>query len=134
MVTKKLDDESEPGAYEPDGFDRELEGYRAVTEDEGYDIDFEKTPVFKGTFLRIATHSTENPEEDAAAGRPTTWEQLLFRDEKGELCNTSSNYRLDQALATGELTEGVQVLIKHHGKKELKGGQTLNRISVYVKN
>lgn len=140
MVTKKSEADGTPGAFEPDGFDRELEGYTAVTEDEGYTIEFDDTAggQFKGTFIGSAMHPVAEPEKEAAAGRPVEWQQLLFKDEAGELCNIASNYRLSQAFgnANGEakVNPGTQVLIKHHGKKDLGNGQTLNRMSVYVKN
>lgn len=134
MATPRKVDESTPEVFtNEDDFMRELEGYTAVTEDEGYPVDFgDEAETFKGTFTGTKVLPVKDPEGEAAAGRPTTWTMLTFTDEKGERCNMPANYRLDEALKLG-LEPGQQVMIRHHGMRDIGNGRTLNRLSVYVK-
>ena len=119
-----------------DDFNRELEGYTPLTEDEGYSVEFGKDG---GTFTGTFTGTKElplNPADMIEAekkGEKLTWTMLTFKDEKNERCNMPSNYRLDEALKAG-LSAGQGVKIVHHGMRDLDGGRTLNRLSVYVKN
>jgi hypothetical protein len=109
--------------------------WTALTEDEGYSVEF---PDNGGEFFGTFTGAKELPLSPADLmeaeknGKPTTWTMLTFTDSKGERCNMPANYRLQQALDAG-LKEGQEVKIVHHGMKDLGGGQTLNRMSVYVK-
>jgi hypothetical protein len=117
-----------------DDFNRPMEGYEAVTEDEGYQIEFPDTGGdFFGTFTGVKELPL-NPADLLEAkekGGKETWTMVTFADKNGERCNMPSNYRMDEALKT--LVEGDEVRIVHHGLKDIGGGRTLNRISVYRK-
>lgn len=109
----------------PGDTDYEAGEWTAISEDEGSLIDFEAEGTFVGKYRGVKIVDIE--------GEPTTL--LLFTDKNGENRSAWSNYRLDESFGPdgSKIPVGSLVKIVHHGKAELDGGRTLNRMSVYVK-
>lgn len=132
MVTKKDSDGNPVDGMNGAPGDWDSGEWTTVTEDEGYSVDFDKLPertffgTYKGSVTKVST--------SLATGEPEDVEMMLFADTNGENCLMWANYRLDEALKSGELIPGRKVKIIHHGKEKIKdGAQEVNRMSVYVK-
>lgn len=100
-----------------------------ISEDEGSQIDFANENPFYGTFVGVKTVMVPS-KDDPSVNEPSVL--LLFKDMEGENRSAWANYRLAEVWESGALTEGVKVKIVHHGKQDIGGGRTLNRMSVYT--
>jgi hypothetical protein len=133
MVTKKDSEGNVVDGMSGDPDEWNNAEWQTVTEDEGYSVDFDQLPnrtffgTYKGSVTKRSTSLATGEEEDV--------EMMLFADTNGENCLMWANYRLDEALKSGELIPGRKVKIVHHGKEKIKdGAQEVNRMSVYVKD
>ncbi|MGH7239174.1 MAG: hypothetical protein ACREHG_03800 [Candidatus Saccharimonadales bacterium] len=107
-----------------DGWDNDLE---PLYMDGGIKIDWSRTPVFIGYYLGSEPKETV----DAQTGERGIATLMMFRDRDSVQYCSFANYALQQALDKG-LTEGAKIKIVNHGKEDIGGGQTLNRMSVYT--
>lgn len=123
--------QTQPDPLEDD-FDRELDGYEAAYEDSGYKIELAEGDSFKGRFNGTQGYMAEDRFNPGGPKQDVT--MLLFTDEQGKKCNMWANYSLTQALESGKLVAGKDVMIRFDGKTDIKDGtQQLSKYSVYVK-
>lgn len=111
--------------------EREAAAYQweAVSEDEGEEIDLPKETPFVGVYRGVKVV----PIPNADTGVIEDTNLYLFTDSKGARRSMWGNFRIDQAFSDGAKAPkpGEMVKIEWHGKTDLKGGRTFNRISVF---
>lgn len=105
--------------------------YEAAYEDSGQQIDFNALPdgKFYGLYLGLEVKK----DVQGLDGNLHDVNLLKFADRNGERFCVFGNYAIEQAVQSGKLVEGKKVMLVHHGKIEINGGQqSMNRIDVYV--
>jgi hypothetical protein len=119
-----------------DDFNRHLDGYAPAYEDSGYKIELNGTPAKADSFEGIFTGTKVFPNvHNEFTGKDEDVTMLLFTDLTGARCNMWASYALTQAMDSGKLVPGKQVMLIHQGKESIKDGkQQLTKISVYVKD
>lgn len=102
--------------------------WEAVSEDEGEEIDLSKETPFVGQYRGVKVVPIMN--DDTKQMEDTNL--YLFLDTKGARRSLWGNFRIDQAFTEDKAPSvGQMVKIEWHGKTDLKGGRTFNRISVF---
>ena len=127
-VAKAADDTTEEPFTTPR--EREAEAYQweTVSEDEGEEIDLSKESPFVGQYKGVKVVPILN--DDTKEMEDTNL--YLFTDTKGARRSLWGNFRVDQAFTDSKApSPGDMVKIEWHGKTDLKGGRTFNRISVF---
>lgn len=100
-----------------------------VVEDDGEPVSLFNESPFYGIYQGVKDLVTNK-----TPGNPRPFKLYLFTDRTNQRRSIGGNYQLDKAFAptTNKVAIGDRVKIEYHGKKELDGGQTMNRISVFV--
>ncbi len=104
--------------------------YTAVIEDEGEQIEWEKEPIFVGTY-----RGSKMIEGVESLNGPRDVLLLRFVDKNGVKRSAWGNYQLDFFAKQQDDHAPVDVVIQYVGKKEFgKSGQTLQAFNIHVKN
>lgn len=102
--------------------------FKAVVEDSGRKIDWEKESPFFGTYRGFEMKKGSN----LVTGEIEEVPLLLFDSKDGERVCSFPNYALSQALNSEALTPGVKVKIEHMGMQDIGNGKSVGRMNISV--
>lgn len=121
-ATEQEDDFRTPAEREADAYE-----WEAVSEDEGEEIVLERERLFVGTYRGVKVVGVLNPESMVKEDTNL----YLFVDTKGDRRSLWGSYRIDQAWEGSNAPKpGDIVKVEWHGKADIGGGRSMNRISV----
>jgi hypothetical protein len=114
------------------GFDLESANWTILEEDAGEEVDWSTTPIVAGVLKMVKMTTIDHQD---GRGEVPTYLYSLESAEDGRRLAVWGNYQLDATLKGVDSPYiGRMVYIAHTGKRDVKGGRSVNTYNIAVRN